>query len=1258
MESRLSCFLCMILLLVFAVSCNGSGNPTSPGISDTPDGNPAALAGQTEVTENVEAPQAFLWGYYNLFLNLEERTIEAIPCRSTEFSANVVKFLNNDPQGLKIKFNGATPTPNYVDIDLDITIKHPLSQHEYDGYDVRGVFVGNGAQELAYNPDLLYAAQGFGQILLNADGYTRWYNPTEFLVPNMFGYIPGKLASSDYAGTATLNPYKYFGDGLGTNENLWDYLNSEDPQTGYFLAGTSNTRNYKIRFPIPHPGVKYGYAVVANWSGASPEFHPSHAPEAANIEVEDNSTVYYADASTKGGDLILDITVFDWDAELDGGVMEDYQIKVESTVLSAVYPLSPAEMTPAASGNHWYTYHVEIPADNINDTVGNEMWVIVEDSTADYTNPLGVPNTADTDKLAACFRYPLAVSSEEPLWIQVTSPNGGEQWKAGGSGEITWDANPNIPEVAILLSLNSGEDYTQMISLPTANDGSFTWDPIPASATGTENRVMIMDADDFNLSDSSDADFAVTSPSIDVTAPDGGEQWKAGTPHDITWDADPDIVNVEIELSLNSGTDFTQVIAPSTPNTGIYPWDPVPFGIDSDTCRVKVSDADCPDVFAISDGDFEIFQPWISLTSPNGGEELEGYMSWEITWECSETGGTVNLEYSKDDFAADFHTIVINTPNDGSYIWDVIPFDLSDTVSMRIVCPSPPMSDVSDSYFSIVEPLPFVRILTPNGGEEWGCGSWEEITWWSYEVTGNVDLYYSKDNFVSDNNLIAEDIPVGDSFEWFVPPDMCDTVRVKAVPVDFPSGYDVSDNDFSIVDGGWARTWGDARYESLNGAVSDANGNSYVIGEIYDSSSGYSGTLLQKYDAAGQLVWSLTWAGGIDGGDCRGKAIALDDLGYLYVTGDFRGEVDFDPTTGFDGHASNDGSRDIFIGKFDSDGTWYWTKTWGGSEDDCGRAIVVRQSSVCVAGEFGGEEVDFDPDPMSSSLYSSNGGVDAFLSWFDTSGNFDEARTWGGIEDDRVYDIAVDETGIVFATGSFRGSDVNFDQGYGTILKSSNGSDDAFLCWFENWDNLVGVETWGGADWDVGYAVAVDDTGNVYVTGSFRGADVDFDPGDGTDLRSSTDGSIDAFLSRFDSSVSYQWVRVWGGSGTDYSYNVGTDGLGNVFAVGTFYSGDMDFDPGPGSDLHGSNGWDDAYLSMFDSSGNYVMARTWGGTDYDEAYGLSVSEAGAIFVTGFWYSSSLEFAPVGAPCFEASDIHIANGGDDAFLVKYMPDGCW
>jgi hypothetical protein len=147
-------------------------------------------------------------------------------------------------------------------------------------------------------------------------------------------------------------------------------------------------------------------------------------------------------------------------------------------------------------------------------------------------------------------------------------------------------------------------------------------------------------------------------------------------------------------------------------------------------------------------------------------------------------------------------------------------------------------------------------------------------------------------------------------------------------------------------------------------------------------------------------------------------------------------------------------------------------------------------------------------------------------------------------------------------------------------------------------------------------------------------------------------------LSKFDASVTYQWARTWGTPSYDDVYHVGADGVGNAFVTGDFEGTDVDFDPGPGSDLHSSNGDDDAYLTMFDSSGNFVLARTWGSTDSEEGYGLFATDPGTIFVVGYFDSGSVEFAPVGDPCFEDSDIHITNGNEDAFLVKYMPDGCW
>jgi len=1342
--SRFSFFFVISILLFTIISCTGVGDPILPVLGDE-----TAQQSQAVKPQN----QSVLWGYFDLFFNTDSKTIEVTPNRTAEFTLNVVKFLNNSPTGVTVGFNGTTPGTGYIDLDMDVTIKHPMGLHEYDGYDVRGVFIGNGESALSYNPDLLYASEGLGQILLNADGYTRWFNPWEFMVPNIFGYVPGKLASSGYSGTATLNPYKYFGDGLGNNENLWDYLNSGDPQVGYFLAGTSNTRNYKIRFPIPVPGIKYGYAVVADWSSAAPQFHPSHAEEAVCVNVEDNSNVWYVDGSNNGGNLNLDISVFDWNAELTAGVMEDYAVRIESSLLSSVYSLSPAEMTPSASGEHWNTFHVEIPADNIIDTVGNEMWVIVEDSTADYTNPLGVPNAADTDKIAACFRYPVAVSSEEPLWIQVISPNGGEVWKAGSFNDITWDANMGIQNVSIFLSVNSGADYPQMltpstpndgsftwgpipaeavgdgcrvmisdlnnlsiydtsdadfgvalpgiqviqpnggeqwevgesgeiiweadpgiasvmifysvnsggsynnfITFPTPNDGSYMWDPIPAGAAGTQDRVRVLDADNFDIYDDSDADFTVTMSSITLLTPNGGEEWDVGSSQDITWDADPEIQNIIIELSLNYGFNYSYVITPSTPNTGIFTWDPIPLAAASDNCRIRVGDADVQGVSDASDNNFRIISPWIDVTSPNGGEQLEGYMSWEITWDSSETGGAVYIEYSKDNFIADINVIASNTPNDGSFIWQEIPFDLSDTVRVRIFSAGPSMSDTSDSDFSIVAPPPFIRVLTPNGGEEWSCTSSEEITWLSYGLTGNVDLFYSTDNFVSDSNLIAGDVSNTGSYLWDVAGDISDTVRVMAKSADDPLVFDVSDADFSILEGGWARTWGDVSNDSFDSVVVDAEGNSYVVGTEYHYNDGdYSLAMIHKYDPAGQLVLDLKLGNEAYQNYCGAEAIAIDDAGYLYIFGYFQGAIDFDPGPGSDIHTSSAGFN-FFLGKYDADGNWCWAKTWGGGGYISPVAVAVSQTDVYLTGYFDAVNMDFDPDPVDDDLHSTNGGYDVFLSRFDTSGNFGWAGTWGAGDMDWGAGVTVGNTGIVFVTGSFGGS-VDFDPGPGNVTKGSNGELDAFLSRFDDEDNFLGVETWGGADDDGARSVAVDGLGNLYVAGWFGGVDIDLDPGGGTDLRSSN-GEGDCFLSKFDSSGLYQWALAWGGSDDDDCYGVDTDELGNIVVAGSFESDTVDFDPGPGSDPHMTNGYEDAFFSKFDSSGNFLLARTWGSGDYDEAICVAAAESGDIFVCGYYEGGLVEFAPVGAPCFEDSDNHVCIGGDDCFLVKYMPDGCW
>jgi hypothetical protein len=1250
--NRMRPFLVTAFFMALSMGCSGSShNPVLP----TDQGADHQLTGGT-----AESPlgQEYIWGYYSLSFDLENRKVEVVPCRSSEFTLNVVKFLNNDPLGLQVDFNGTTPGTGYVDVNLDVTIKHPLSDHAYDGYDVRGVFIGNGSKGLKYDNTLKYSTAGTDQLLLNADGYTRWFNPTEFAVPKIFGYVPGKLATKGYTGTARLNPYKYFGEGLGETDSLWDYLTSGNANTGYFLAGTSNTRNYIIRFPTPTPGIKFGYVVTANWSGTDPASHPSHALEAVGIKLEDNSTLYYVDNTHKGGDLRLDISVFDWDAELDGGVMNDYAVYVEGSVLSTLYHLTESEMTPTASGTHWFTYHVEIQADNITGTEGNEMWVVVEDSNADYTNPLGVPNTADGDHIAACFRLPVTVADSQPAWVQVNTPNGGENWQVGLFYDITWDADPSIANVKIELSLDSGASYPQVFNTSTPNDGIFAWGPI-LEQVGDHCRIRISDTANAAVNDASDADFTVYLPTIHVTSPNGGEIWQVGSTHNITWDVDPSIANVKIALSLDSGASYPQEIVASTPNDGTFAWDPIPWEAASDHCRVRISDVDNWLVEDESDGDFVVYQPWMQVLSPNGGENWQVGSSHEITWECSETGGTVSIAYSKDNFGSDIHVIIPDSPNDGSYMWDSIPSDLSSNVKVRVSLngSSPVIEDASDDYFSIVPP-PSITVLTPNGGEVLKAGHSFEITWTSINVSEWMNIYYSKDGFLSDVNLIVSGTDNDSSYMWDpIPLDPSDTVRIKVESSPDPDIYDISDADFTLTDSGWARTWGGSSDDYGQSAAVDGSGNTYVTGYFkgtadFDpdaagvdshTSIGVEDIFLSKLDSSGDFQWARTWGGsGLD----EGRGVAVDVSGNVYVTGLFYEIVDFDPAAaGIENHTSN-GCDDVLLSKFDSSGNFLWARTWGGTGHDQAYGVATDKSGhTYVTGHLEGM-VDFDPGTGVDS-HTSKGLTDVFLSKFDSSGNFLWADTWGGSDYDHSSGVAVDPYNNAYVIGGFQGI-VDFDPGSEIENHTSNGSYDIFLSKIDPTGSYSGAVTWGGSDYDWPCGVAVDVWSNAYVTGYFNGT-VDF----GGDSHTSN-GYVDVFLSKFGSSPLYfKWTRTWGGSGSDAGYGVAVDVLGDVYVTGNFQGTDVDFDPAGGIDNHTSNGGVDAFLSQFDSSGYFNWARTWGGTLNDYSLAVAADGSGNAYVTGYFFGTDVDFDPG-----TGVDNHTSNGNNDAFLSKFLPDGNW
>lgn len=1052
--------LCLLIL----AGCSGGGsNPALPAAGSDPD--LVLTSGSDDQARKVQQATPYLIGYYDVLLDVENQEFELVPNRSIDFALNLMFFLNT-PTGLSFNVNDVISTPDFVDIDIDITLNHPIDDAMFDIYDVRAIFIGDGTEAMSYDSDLIYGGAGTHQGLLNADGYSRWFNPTGFDGGTLFDYVPNFLSTPGYTASATLNPYKYYGEGLGAADDLWSYLTVGDPQSGYFLHGAGLTRNFLLRFPIPVPGFNYAFAIIANWEGTEPGNHPSHAYEAVGVNLVDNSNLYYVNETDNGGNLDMDIIIFDWDAELTGNVMLDYDLYIESSVLYSDYKVNPSAMVPTASGDHWNTFHVEIPADIVLSTAGNELWVIVEDNLADYTNPAGFPNEADDDPLAACFRFPLGVATENPV-------------------------------------------------------------------------------------------------------------------------------------------------------------------------------------------------PWIEVTSPDGGESWPVYSNQVIIWVTSETGGTVRLDYSKDNFFADIHEIVGSTANDGSFMWNEVPDDISDTVRVRISSTDPVMTDISDDNFSISEPGTYLRLLSPNGGEQWGINTNREIVWESSGVTGDVNLFYSKDDFVSDINEIEFGVPVLSTYIWEdIPDDLSDTVLVKVETVTDPPGInDISNDYLSIYLGGWGETWGGELNDWPNDMIVDTTGNIHIAG-----STGVTGYNNQAYytvfSPSGEINLNYIW-GGTEFDSAA--LLAMDDIGNVYIAGNFDGtDVDFDPGDGELLLTSD--NTDAFLSKFAPDGSFVWAINWGTGGYVSATALVVTASGIIVGGSFSGFDVDFDPDEFDTDPHSVIGTEwsrsDCFIAKFDLNGDYQSTMTWGGTMEDQVKDLGLDSNNRMIVCGSFRSTDIDFDPDpVGSFPASTNGQFDFFISIYDETGDFVNAVTWGGPSFDMFAGLGISSDDRYYFLGDFTGSNVDFDPGAGEDFKTPTFNQ-DAFLACYDSNLDYQWALTWGCSGSVTAGGISLDLLGNVYATGCYLGDMIDLDPGTGINIFVNKGEDDGYWSKFDPDGNYITSNTWGGPGYEGGYNIFVDPAYCVYVAGDFEEPYTSLAPVDAPCNELPDYRECNGNYDSFLIKYMPDGCW
>jgi hypothetical protein len=323
-----------------------------------------------------------------------------------------------------------------------------------------------------------------------------------------------------------------------------------------------------------------------------------------------------------------------------------------------------------------------------------------------------------------------------------------------------------------------------------------------------------------------------------------------------------------------------------------------------------------------------------------------------------------------------------------------------------------------------------------------------------------------------------------------------------------------------------------------------------------------------------------------------------------------------------------------------------WARTWGGSDFDHAYDVVADDlGDIYVAGSFRGTS-DFDPtDGVDEHI--SNGQVDCFLTKYDSTGEYQWTRTWGGSGDDTAFSVATSGTDYVFVAGEWESSvdfDTDPDDEY---IRESEGATDGFMSRFMyngDWHYTRLVQ---GPGTDRVRGVASDDQGNAYITGEL-GGDTTFWFGD---TPHASNGSTDAFLARFYyTDYMVNWVQTWGGEKADVGNDVELDSLGYIAVLGHFENnGDgtgIDLNPDSGTDIHQSAGSYDVFLSRFTNDGVYNWGVHWGGVSIDFAQGVTTTHLNEIYAAGD-YEGTIDFDPGPGEYWLGSA-----GLWDGFIVKY------
>ncbi|MFH0995463.1 MAG: SBBP repeat-containing protein [Pseudomonadota bacterium] len=413
-------------------------------------------------------------------------------------------------------------------------------------------------------------------------------------------------------------------------------------------------------------------------------------------------------------------------------------------------------------------------------------------------------------------------------------------------------------------------------------------------------------------------------------------------------------------------------------------------------------------------------------------------------------------------------------------------------------------------------------------------------------------------------------------------------------------------------------------------------------------SGGEVGFTVGQYDRSYPLIidpiyqWH-TFYGTIYGTYAIGYGIAVDGSGNVYVTGNshaWNGPTGQNPL-----NAHSGGFMDIFVLKLNSSGAYQWHTFYGSpTNNDFAFGIAVDGGGNVYT--TGYSCATWNGPTGQSPLNAYKGYNDTFVLKLNSSGAYQWHTFYGEQRSTHIFGdgIAVDGSGNVYVIGESYAT-------WGSPLNAYSGKYDIFVLKL----NSSGAYQWhtfygSSRGYEYGKGIAVDGSGNVYVTGeangTWNGPPTSQNPLGQSPLNAHSGGYVNIFVLKLNSSGAYQWHTFYGPSSL-YAVvsGIAVDGSGNVYVTG---SSDTTW----GSPLHafiggGGGGYNDIFVLKLNSSGTYQWHTFYGtGIGNNVGYGIAVDGGGNVYATGYSADSW------------GSPLHAHSGDSDIFVLKLNSSGTY